>query len=113
MQQFTCMNAGVADVAPGLVPPAGVEDEDGAGGLGPAPRDRLPRVVGVREEVVDVVGVDRGLHQRDAHDEPGRRAEGVLFGVGRHAEVLVQEALLLPVSRLSCTYAMYVFRHTA
>ena len=100
------MNAGVADVAPGLVPPAGVEDEDGAGGLGPAPRDGLPRVVGVREEVVDVVGVDRGLHQRDADDEPGRRAEGVLLGVGRHPEVLVQEALLLPESnRLSCYFA--------
>ena len=90
------MNAGIADVAPCLVPPAGVEDEDGAGGFGPAPRDRLPLVVGVREVVVDVVHVDRGLHQRDADDEPGRWAEGVLLGVGRHAEVLVQKALLLP-----------------
>ena len=93
----TCMNARVAEISPGLVSPARVEDEDGARGLGPAPRDRLPLVVGVSEVVVDVIDVDRGLDQCDADDEPRRRATGVLLGVRRHAEVLMQEALLLTV----------------
>ena len=91
------MDAGVADVAPGLVSPAGVEDEHGTGGFGPAPRDHLPLVVGVGEVVVDVVHVHRGLYQRDPDDEPRRRAEGVLLGICSHPEVLVQKTLLLPV----------------
>ena len=93
------MNAGVADVSPGLVSPTGVENEHGARGFGPAPRYHLPLVVGVSEVVVDVVDVDRGLYQRDADDEPRRWAKGVLLGICRDAKVLVQKALLFPVMK--------------
>ena len=93
------MNARVAEIAPGLVPPAGVKDEDGAGGFGPRPRYRVPLVVRVSEVMVDVVHVDRGLYQRDADDEPRRWAKGVLLGICRDAKVLVQKALLFPVMK--------------
>ena len=90
------MNARVAEIAPGLVPPAGVKDEDGAGGFGPGPRYRVPLMVGVSEVMVDVVHVDRGLNQRDADNEPRRRTKGVFLCVCRHAKVLMEKALLLP-----------------
>ena len=96
------MNAGVAEIPPGLVSPAGVENEHGTRGLWPAPRYHLALVVGVGKVMVDVVHVDRGLYQRDSDDEPGRWAKGVFLGICRDAKVLVQEALLLPVMRANC-----------
>ena len=84
------MNAGVAEIPPGLVSPAGVENEHGTRGFRSAPRYHLPLVVGVCEVVVDVVHVDRGLYQRDSDDEPGRWAKGVFLGICRDAKVLVQ-----------------------